>query len=183
MFLFQFDNDREAIVRLPLPVAGPPKIVTSSEVATMTFAREVLDIPVPRVFGWCADAAHTEVGAAYIIMENIRGTTLRARWPRITEDGQTAPLLQQFLAFENALQSVSFSQYGSLYFREDVSPELRDKPLFHESLEPLSDKLRAAASRFRIGPIAGHHWWRNSRVHVPASRGPCKYNTSHKAAP
>ena len=40
VFLLQVNNGREAIARLPCPLAGPPFLGTASEVAITQFARE-----------------------------------------------------------------------------------------------------------------------------------------------
>ena len=49
VFALDFDNGVEAIACLPTALAGAPFLTTASEVATMEFVREVLDIPAPRV--------------------------------------------------------------------------------------------------------------------------------------
>ena len=60
------------VARLPSPLAGPSYLVTASEVATLQFAREVLNLPVPRVITWSgAKRGHANVD--YIIMEEVPG--------------------------------------------------------------------------------------------------------------
>lgn len=72
-FNLHLDNSLNVIARLPCPLAGPSYLVTASEVATLQFAREVLNLPVPRVITWSnAKRGHTNpVGADYIIMERV----------------------------------------------------------------------------------------------------------------
>ena len=42
-FIFTMDNDSKVVARLPTRVAGPPRLTTNSEVATMSFCGIVLD--------------------------------------------------------------------------------------------------------------------------------------------
>jgi hypothetical protein len=49
VYALKFENDAEVIARIPHPVAGPPRYVVASEVATMDYLRTVLNLPVPRV--------------------------------------------------------------------------------------------------------------------------------------
>ncbi|PSR78909.1 hypothetical protein PHLCEN_2v7258 [Hermanssonia centrifuga] len=158
-----------------MPVAGPPWMTTASEVATMTFAREVLNVPAPRVLAWSSDAASNAVGSAYIIMEKIDGQILLDRWPLVTDGGDAATMLFEFAGIEKKFQRVPFSQIGSLYFKEDVSPELQDRPLFHAAACDLDDIFQAAAKRYRVGPISNRQWWRGERASMRLDRGPCKY--------
>ncbi|GCB18970.1 hypothetical protein AAWM_01855 [Aspergillus awamori] len=46
------DNGREIIAKLPNPNAGRPHFTAASEVATMDFSRNTLNLPVPRVLKW-----------------------------------------------------------------------------------------------------------------------------------
>lgn len=39
IFIFTCDNTRRVVARLPTPVAGPPRLTTNSEVATITFRK------------------------------------------------------------------------------------------------------------------------------------------------
>ena len=85
VYALDFDNGVEAIARLPTTLAGAPFLRTASEVATLEFVRGVLDIPVPRVFAWSADASTNTHGAEYIIMEKISGLESIHRWPKIAK--------------------------------------------------------------------------------------------------
>ncbi|KAL3485358.1 hypothetical protein BJX62DRAFT_243005 [Aspergillus germanicus] len=73
------DNGKNVIVRIPHPIAGPKYYVTASEVATMEFARSVLDIPTPEVFAWNADDSNP-VESEYVIMEEAPGVKLHDVW-------------------------------------------------------------------------------------------------------
>jgi hypothetical protein len=74
VFCLTLDNSSRVIVRLPCPLAGPSYLVTASEVATLQFAREVLQLPVPRVITWSGAIRDlvNHVGADYIIMEYVQ---------------------------------------------------------------------------------------------------------------
>jgi len=174
VFLLRFNNDREAIVRMPCPLTSPPFLATASEVATMEFAREVLNIPTPRVFAWSgrANASINPVGAEYIIMEKAAGVDLRSRSQFITSGSDVLPLVNDFIDIEQRFERVSFSQIGSLYFKEDVSSELRDRPLFSPNVDPDRDEtMKAAAEKYRIGPLNDRQWW---RAELDIDRGPCQ---------
>ena len=171
VFLLRLDNGREVIARVPCPVAGPPRIVTASEVATMQFLRDVLDTPVPRVLSWSADAETSGVGAEYILMDRVAGDSLAKQWPSVTDGGLVAKFLKCFTDLELRWESLSFSQIGSLYFKHDVSTELQQRPLFSKDTV-LDDRLRAAADKYRVGPIADRQWWRGERARINFDAGP-----------
>lgn len=46
-YCLEMEDRRKVIAKVPHPNAGPRVITTSSEVATMDFARTILKIPVP----------------------------------------------------------------------------------------------------------------------------------------
>jgi len=170
----------EAIVRLPTPLAGPPFFTTASEVATSEFAREVLGIPAPRVFAWNADATKNSVGAEYIIMEKLSGVESQYRWNIITEKPQVLPILNGAFDIERRFECAPFSQIGSLYFRDAVRADLRDRPLFRPDSLPgdnpeLLRKLDPAKDKYRIGPIADRLWWRSERAQMIYDHGPGKF--------
>ncbi|KAL4919845.1 kinase-like domain-containing protein [Aspergillus aurantiobrunneus] len=57
VFLLIMDDGREVIAKLPSPNAGRPHFTTASEVATMDFLRNVLNLLVPRVYTWNSGAS------------------------------------------------------------------------------------------------------------------------------
>lgn len=178
VFVLNFDNGMEAIVRFPTSLAGAPFFTTASEVATLEFVRDFLDIPAPRVFAWNADATTNSVGAEYIVMEKLSGVESIHRWTRIAKAAQVFPLLNGVFDIERRFECAPFSQIGSLYFKDDVRADLRDRPLFADSLtgdDPaLLGKLNAAKDKYRIGPIADRQWWRSERSQMIYDHGPCE---------
>jgi hypothetical protein len=69
------DNDVKVVARLPFCVAGPRRLLTQSEVATMDFLRRRCTLPiVPRVLAWSSED-NNPVGSEYIIMEYTEGVS------------------------------------------------------------------------------------------------------------
>ncbi|KAF9508803.1 hypothetical protein BS47DRAFT_1488269 [Hydnum rufescens UP504] len=83
--------------------------------------------PVPRVIAW--SAFDTRVGSAYMIMEKVNGIT-----------STNASRIE-----DTCLKAV-FSHFGSLYYKEDVTPELQKLALYANS-----SQIKDGADRFRIG--------------------------------
>jgi len=159
IFALDFDNGVKAIARLPTALAGIPFFTTASEVATLEFVREVLGVRAPRVFAWSANASANPVGAEYIIMEKMSGVESHHRWTRIAKGPEVFPLLDGVFDIERSFEPAPFSQIGSLYFRDDVRADLRDRPLFLPASLPednpeLRRRLEAAKNKYCIGPIA-----------------------------
>ncbi|KAJ5506935.1 hypothetical protein N7453_005892 [Penicillium expansum] len=75
VFRLLMNGGKTVLARIPNPNAGPSFYTTASEVATMEFARTVMKIAVPQVFGWSA-TAQNPVGSEYIIMEEATGSNL-----------------------------------------------------------------------------------------------------------
>ncbi|KAH8100365.1 kinase-like domain-containing protein [Cristinia sonorae] len=163
-FLLHFDNNARAVFRIPCPIFGDASKAIASEVATMTYLRErwahneSLAKP-PRVLAW--DSHYDNPAETpYMILDFVDGVTLNSRWGEI--QGQDALDAMESIAYlETTLMrgDHEFSQLGSLYFAEDVSEELRSRPLYLEQdkLDPAAQEL---AARYRIGPIADREWWR-----------------------
>jgi hypothetical protein len=63
IFLLSFDNGSELIAKFPTRFARHPHLSTASEVATMDYARTILNLSVPKVLLWCSRAEKTEVRA------------------------------------------------------------------------------------------------------------------------
>ncbi|KAF9510646.1 hypothetical protein BS47DRAFT_58761 [Hydnum rufescens UP504] len=148
-FLFTFDNNSEAIVRIPFHIIGPIHLVTASEVATMDFIRTVLKILAPRVLSWCSKANSTPVGSAFIIMEEMLGVSLRGRWFAPPGAREMVAMVQDVLSLEDRFFKARFASFGSLYDKHDVSPDLHDEKLCSDDSE-----TREGEDRFRIGPGA-----------------------------
>ena len=166
------------VVRIPCPIAGPSYLTTASEVATLEFAREVLKLPVPRVLAWSGARARkgstNPVGVDHIMMEVAPGVQIGDRWPKMRGSAEVRPAIDDLLRLEDTLESVRFAQYGSLYFKEDVSAELQSRPLLAEGVGNGADSSVARfADKYRIGPLVDRQWWRGARAEMDLDRGPC----------
>lgn len=164
VFALGFDNGSEAIAHIPCPLAGPLFLTTASEVATLEFMQDVLGICAPCVFAWSADASTNPVSAKYIIMEKILGVESNHHWTHLVKGPEVFPLLDGVFDIEHRFECASFSQIGSLYFRDDVSVDLWSCPLFCSGTFPDDDpelfrKLDTAKDKYCIGPIADLQWW------------------------
>lgn len=108
-YRLEMENGQKVIAKVPHPNAGPQVLTTSSEVATMEFARTVLDIPVPKVLAWSA-TDQNPVRAEYIIMEEARGSQLHEVWQDLSLRTKSE-IIREFVDVERKLLSVSFNKY------------------------------------------------------------------------
>ncbi|KAL1977317.1 hypothetical protein VTN31DRAFT_176 [Thermomyces dupontii] len=77
VFSLRMEDGREILARIPNPNAGPSRYVVASEVATLDFLRNILEIPVPEVIDWSISSEQPNpVGAEYILMEKVKGLQL-----------------------------------------------------------------------------------------------------------
>jgi len=105
-FRLEMEDGRKVIAKVPHPSAGPPSLTTASEVATMEFARTVLNIPVPQVFAWSANEQNS-VQTEYIIMEEARGSQLHEVWDELPLR-KKVDIIRDIVDIERKLLSVSF---------------------------------------------------------------------------
>ncbi|KAL2076086.1 hypothetical protein VTL71DRAFT_1029 [Oculimacula yallundae] len=167
VFRLVMDNGSVAIARLPNPNAGPDQKTTASEVATMDFARTVLDIPVPKVFAWSA-AAKNPVEAEYIIMEEAPGTQLGGVWDSKTIQDKIA-IVDGIVEIQKKLLSVSFTRYGNIYFASDAFPGCEPAKVVGDISAQLKEDVE---KRFSIGPVVDRDFWDGKRASMAIDRGP-----------
>ncbi|KAM5454775.1 hypothetical protein MaudCBS49596_002072 [Microsporum audouinii] len=172
-FLLSMDDGREVVAKVPNPNAGLAHFTTASEVATMEFARKVLDTPTPRVHSWNSQAKSHPVGAEFIIMDKAEGVPLSQVWG-------TLPLSQklQVILAVTRLQKrwlrVSFSSFGSLYYTGDVhSPS---------GNHHIKDGEAVKYSGFVVGPSTGRDWIDAGRSSLDIDRGPWQSLTQYLQA-
>ncbi|CAG8239215.1 unnamed protein product [Penicillium salamii] len=162
-FLMSMDNGRELVAKVPNPNAGIPHFTTASEVATMDFARNILDTPTPRVLSWNSRAESHPVGAELIVMEKAEGVPLSQVWGTMK-----LPRKLQVLVAMTRLQKqwlgVSFSHYGSLYYTGDVQQLAGN--------QYVKDGQAIKDSAFVIGPATGRDWVDSGRSSLNIERGP-----------
>ena len=175
VFLLTMEDGFEVVAKLPTPIAGPSHYLTSSEVATMEFLRQELLFPIPRIYGWNSSSSPTTnpVGAEYIIMERLRGVPLNLKWKTLSRK-EMLVIIKQLCELESTLFNTTFSHYGSLYYRNSLSPEQQSPQLYCKD-EPL------AAKRWCVGPTAAPSFWHGERKDLDLKRGPCKHTSSHSS--
>lgn len=142
------DTGTQLIAQIPTPIYKPAKLAIASEVATMDYCRTILHLPVPRVITYSSDASTSPIGAEFILREHAPGVTLDERFHEDTQGEkeldwpteQMMGLCDDVLRCETKFLKARFACYGSLFYKEDVSPELRDKPLYHVSVGRVSSR-------------------------------------------
>jgi len=107
-YRLEMEDGQKIIAKVPHPNAGPRVHTTASEVATMEFARTVLNLPVPRVLAWNATDQHP-VQAEYIIMEEASGSQLHEVWQDLPLR-RKCDIIRELVDVERKLLSVSFEK-------------------------------------------------------------------------
>lgn len=138
--------------------------------------REILGLPVPRVYAWSSNPSNA-VGAEYIIEEKASGQPLGASWFLWTRELQL-DMVAQIVEIERKLASISFSKHGCIYYKADLeskglTAESLTSDLFtSESLSTVSDPL--SIREFAFGPLTDAKLWGGGRANMVLDRGPCK---------
>ncbi|KAI0968016.1 kinase-like domain-containing protein [Xylaria arbuscula] len=168
VFRLVMDNGSAVIARIPNPNAGSPRWTTATEVATMDFALSILGLPVPRVLAWNMDADNP-VQSEYIIMEEATGTQLSQVWDRLPLNTKLE-IVKDLVNIENKLFSISFTQYGSLYFAHHGFPGcVKAQAEGNASISLIAD----IENRYVIGPVVNGDFWDGDRKTMNIDRGPC----------
>lgn len=107
-YRLEMEDGQKVIAKVPHPNAGPRVLTTASEVATMEFARTILNIPVPQVLAWSA-TDQNPVQSEYIIMEEARGSQLHEVWQDLPLR-KKSNIIREFVDIERKLLSVSFGK-------------------------------------------------------------------------
>jgi hypothetical protein len=162
VYLARTGNQR-LIVKIPDPVVQA-RLVTASEVATLDFLRDELQLPVPRVFDW-SDSSDNPIGCEYIVMEEAQGSALNTIWDDI-DVSKKVVVVEEILAIQKRLITASnaFDGFGSLYFSKDTARLGISQSLPVESTR---------AQRYCIGPLAHQKLTESSRFGL--DHGPCKF--------
>lgn len=169
-FLLRMDDGREVVAKIPHPNAGPPRLTTASEVATMDLMRNHLRTPAPEVYAWCSRAEESAVGAEYIVMEKAAGVPLASVWEELElEDAWR--IVEQVIRLQKRWSSATFEGCGSVYYRSDLTDH-------HHLPLPRYGQGSAVHGQFALGPTTGRTWNDNGRRHVTFDRGPCKPDLS-----
>ncbi|KJA22711.1 hypothetical protein HYPSUDRAFT_77307 [Hypholoma sublateritium FD-334 SS-4] len=119
VFRINFADGKDVIARCTQVHA---KIWLPSEVATMDFVRSRLGPRVPKVLAWDASSDNA-VGCEYIIMEKCVGPTLHNR---VDANPNSFRHIYDVAELMSNLASIPFSQYGSIYYKEDMKTNYLD---------------------------------------------------------
>jgi hypothetical protein len=130
----------------------------------MDFVRSRIGAPAPKVLAWDA-SSDNNVGCEYI-MEKCEGEIL-ANVPDTSLD--SCHHIFDIANMLSGLGGILFSQYGSIYYKEDVEPLLQARPLYAEGRPPDD-----CSERFRVGPSVERRFYRGERTRLLIDRGPCK---------
>ncbi|KAB8235854.1 kinase-like domain-containing protein [Aspergillus alliaceus] len=144
VFVFTLNNAKRVVARLPFALAGPAKLTTASEVATIKYLQSRTSIPIPAILDWSNDAtnANNTIGSEYIIMEHATGVQLHQKWPEMAGD-QRVKCIDAIYRKMKELVDLRFPAFGSLYFA---------KPHDFGGTYPLDKE-------FCIGPHCGTRYW------------------------
>ncbi|KAH7411973.1 kinase-like domain-containing protein [Phaeosphaeria sp. MPI-PUGE-AT-0046c] len=99
------------LMRVALPVC--PHLKTESEVATINFVRDHVDIPAPHILAYDS-ASHNDLGFEWILMELMPGDTLRKRWRKMSWNTK-ATVVKQLAQYQARLNSKPFLEIGNLF--------------------------------------------------------------------
>jgi hypothetical protein len=135
--------------------------------------RSILDIPIPRIYAWSSDASNP-VGAEYIIEEKADGQQLGSMWSLCSKDLQL-DVVNQINEIEAKLAILSFSKYGSIYYKSDLEARnVRYEPLDSSIVQmAVSQTKTGHLENFAIGPSTDPRHWTDQKAAMDLSRGPC----------
>ncbi|KAM5451540.1 hypothetical protein MaudCBS49596_003812 [Microsporum audouinii] len=142
VFIFTMDTGRRIVARVPTQVAGPPRLTTNSEVATIAYLRLKTALPIPNVLLWSDDPSNP-VGIEYIIQEYAEGVQLHEQWPNM--DTVQHMLCTKGLSLKvGDMAALDFPAYGNIYFAD----------------APIEDSLKIPLEEsFCIGPYCSPLFW------------------------
>lgn len=126
---------------------------------------------MPKVYAWNS-RADDAVGAEYIIMEKMAGVQLSEVWDNM-KIADKMQLRLNLALYQDVWLSISFRQFGGLYYRQDMESRPPDNYLYtNREGEKVHD------SRFTVGPMTGRDWSDCRRETLKCDRGPCKTHHS-----
>jgi aminoglycoside phosphotransferase len=125
----------------PCVIVKKGRSIDLTEAATMTFIAAQTNIPVPRVY-----CSFVRKRSTYIVMQRIRGKTLAAAWPGLSDVEREHVLMQ----LRNIIQELRALPAQNFAIQSCVGGSLRDS--------------RIPRSKPRFGPFPSilefHHWLR-----------------------
>ncbi|KAH9930270.1 kinase-like domain-containing protein, partial [Fomitopsis serialis] len=168
VFVAKLDNGKEIVARLPFPMAGPARLTTASEVATMEFARMRMNTPTPIALDYSTDASKNEVGSEFIIMEKVPGVQLYSKWNDDLPIDVFSGFTRDLVKTERSWADARLPYIGSLYFAKDLP---KNTPSFGL---PIDYPHHGQWGPFVIGPSVARKFWRGGRAQLSVDRGPWK---------
>ncbi|KAI9039875.1 aminoglycoside phosphotransferase family protein [Aspergillus affinis] len=163
VFVFTLDNAKTIVAKLPFRLAGPAKLTTISEVATIRYLQAKTNIPIPKVLDYNHDASDgtNTVGSEYTIMEHATGVPLRDKWHEMAGDQQVR-CIDAIYRTVKEIDDLEFPAYGSIYFDDAID----------------SARKQHLSDGFCIGPHCGPRYWdtdtgeRRYYCHANENHGP-----------
>ncbi|KAE8320056.1 kinase-like domain-containing protein [Aspergillus transmontanensis] len=145
VFIFHLNNAKRIVARLPFTLAGPARLTTASEVATVKYLQTKTRVPIPEILDWSDNATDdcNLVGSEYIIMEHADGVQLHQKWQSLAGD-QKIRCIQGICENLKEVADLEFPSFGSLYY-VNGPPDL--------------DNRRPLGGNFCIGPHCGPRYW------------------------
>jgi hypothetical protein len=136
--------------------------------------RNVLNLPVPKIYAWNSKASESPVEAEYMLMEKQTGVVLTDVWDTL-KGKQKLRILDQVIEMERRLAGTKFSKFGSLYYKDDL-PDISNTTS-HLYVDSTGKEVRS--ERFAIGPTNHRSLFDFGRGALDIDRGPCKFDPVH----
>lgn len=153
VYLVTLEDAKKFVLRIPykldLDEATATKI--KSEAAVLDFLSLKLGASVPKVIAYAPDR-NNAVKSPFILEEYIPGDLLMKQWNPNAESSEETnadlnKVILPLIEFQNLVNSVVFTKYGSLYFSEDLPGEFTLDPAYEGETD---ENLK---HRWRVGPL------------------------------
>lgn len=100
-------------------------------------------------------------------MEKLPGVRLDVVWSSM-EIGDRLAIVKAIARYQKAWMSVSFKQFGGLYYTQDLDEHTQSPLYFDQHGVAITDP------RFAIGPSTGREFIDDERAAIEFDRGPCR---------
>lgn len=167
VYQITLSSNKQLILRIPYKLESDFAIdqKIKSEVATLDFLNLKLNLNVPKVIAY-SSGRNNMVESPYILMEFIPGDLLMKQWNPLLEDSQEnldnhKSVITPIVEFQNQVNSIEFSKFGSLYFHDDVPISLQGDLPYQGETNPL------LKNRWRIGPSIEKPYSKNKNLLSP----------------
>ncbi|KAI5966145.1 AIM9 [Candida pseudojiufengensis] len=152
IYKINLNTGKNLILRIPYKLDSDESIASKikSEVATSDFLNLKLNLKVPKILAYSPSKSNI-IESPFIIQESIEGDLLMKKWhPLDPDSSETDKKLKEVInpiaKFQDNILNITFNQFGSLYFFNDVEPILQSKLPYNDETD---DRLK---NRWRIGP-------------------------------